>query len=482
MEATLLVCTLTLDSLPEDTVAIRSIVCSDKDLIYEYYATIVGVKHIEIESIAVPATFQATLIGPVGDPELTYPAYDIAVLKTNVPSYNTLIQHAITGERLRVNLSSTSPVLSVEYGTLSEKKQQLFESLHHVASVLESYAVDGKAPDIVAWILSPQHHSTRDANGIKFITDPVIGSKWDSLLGTSLFPDFLISRRISSASWTFQHPTTTAMLRSIVEWWAAAHMRSNQYWIHSSEIELDSLLNIFRSRGIPTEYHSEKMDAIKTAMLEIEETVLGHPDIYSSTDLIPLQTADQWRLWVDRMFRYKRVLLDSNVEFVQAMITRWMRDGWGLRKECLPSPPAAPQFKEAWESLVRLRSVHIDSIMIWVRLLNINDPIYTIRVRHEPKQQILDDWIPVAIQYLKASHPLIRGKSNSVYAWIRTWMLRYVPEALFKTFMLPKRMHPSIILSGYTMIHSTTGYFFVGLELPESYEEVVPWVETEEID
>lgn len=481
MDATLLICTLSLDSLPEDTVAVRCIVYSNIETMIEYYKTIVGVKDITIESLSVPSSFDIKYIGPMGDPELTYPAYDIAVLKKDLESYKTVITHAIMGEKERVRLigSMVSPTLSIE---LSDGKKELFNSLNQIASVIESYTMDGKAPDIVGWMLSPKHMETREAYGIKFITDVITGTKWDSLLGTPLFPDFIISRRISSAAWTFQHPTTTTMLASIVEWWVTAHMRTEDDWIHSSEIEFDALLEVFRTKGIPTEYHSEQMDALKLALLDIEETVLGNPELYSSTDLIQFKTADNWRFWIDRMLRFKGVMLESNVDFINAMIHRWMRDGWGLRKKCLPAPVANAHFREAWTALTTVYPVNEETILKWIRLLNINDPVYTIHVRHEPKQQILDDWIPVAILFIKASHPLLRAKSLRTYDWLRNWILKYVPSGLFTPFMIPKRFYPSIISAGYPRIHSTTGYFFVGLELPDSETDLAPYGDQEEVD
>jgi hypothetical protein len=83
---------------------------------------------------------------------------------------------------------------------------------------------------------------------------------------------------------------------------------------------------------------------------------------------------------------------------------------------------------------------------------------------------------------IKASHPLIRAKSNRTYAWLRQWILKYIPPALFSTFMLPKRLYPIVISAGYPRIHSTTGYYFVGLELPESETDLTPYLDQEEVD
>ena len=90
MDTTLLICTLSLDSLPEDTIAVRCIVYSNIETMIEYYKTIVGVKEINIEAISVPSSFDIKYIGPVGDPYLTYPAYDIAVLKKDLESYKNI--------------------------------------------------------------------------------------------------------------------------------------------------------------------------------------------------------------------------------------------------------------------------------------------------------------------------------------------------------------------------------------------------------
>jgi hypothetical protein len=471
--------------LEKDMVAIRSILYPSVETVYEYYRMLIGVKTIEIEMVAVPSTFHVELIGAIGDPDVTFPAYDIALPKKNVKGYRALIQRIIVEEsernRLGVRnlLEAAPPDDSV---VLSKETKLLFASLNHVSSVLESVVTGGKLPDIVGWMLSPRHTPTKDRYGIKLLTDSARGTKWDSLLGTREFPDFVISRRITSASWTFQHPATTKMLTSIMEWWGTAHMQSKDGWIHSSETDLDALLEIFRTKGVPTVYHAERMDTVRSALLEIEETVLGNPEIYTSTTLIRFSTSELWRGWIDCMFRSKGVMLDSNVDFIQAIIQRWMRDGWGIRTECLPAPRGLPAFRDAWTALVRLRSADESSILQWISLLNMNDPVYTIRVTHEQKQQILDEWIPVAASLLKASNSLTRAKIMPTYAWIQKWILQFVPASLFKTFMLPKRMQSSIVAEGYAIIHSTGGYFFVGLELPASEEELTAYGGKEEVD
>lgn len=485
MESTLLICILTLDSLEDGMVAVRSIMYPDIDTVYEYYGKIVGVVDIVIESVTVPSSFHVGLIGEIGNPTLTYPAYDIALQEKDISSYRNLIEKAIKQEEERNKLgvkNSLQTTLSIEEASHLGRKQRLYDSLHHVATVLESVATGGKEPDIVGWMLSPKNELTQYEHGIKLITNPTIGTKWDSLLGTFEFPDFIISRRISSASWAFQHPSTTKMLSSIINWWATAHMQSEDLWIHSSEKELDELLNIFRTKGVPTVFHSERMDAVRLALLDIEETVMGNSNIYSPDTLFRFSKPESWRVWIDRCLRSKGVMLDLNVEFIQQIIHRWIRDGWGIRKTCLPYPSGTPRAREAWEALLRIRPLDEECIHIWVRLLNINDPVYTIRVNHEEKQKILDDWVPVAVSHLKSSNPSLRAKSNPTYAWIRVWLLKYLPESLFKTFMMPKRLQYSITSSGYPLIHSTVGYFFVGLELPEEETALEAWVGQEEVD
>ena len=484
MDATLLVCILTLDSLEDEMVAVRSIMYPNIDTLYEYYNTIVGVEDVTIEAIPVPASFHAELIGLIGDPTLTYPAYDIALDKKEVASYKSLILKTIDHEKKRLELgvkNSLQTTLSIEDIQLPGYKQRKFDSLHRVTSVLEKVLTKGKEPDIVGWVLSPKHNDTQFTHGVKLLTDPDIGKKWDSLIGTAEFPDFTISRRITSASWTFQHPSTTKMLASIMEWWAAAHMRSKENWIHSSEKDLDELLNVLRGKGVPNVYHSEKMDTVRLAILDIEETVMGNTEIYSPASLFQFSKPELWRLWIDRCLRSRGVMLDSNVEYIQQIIYRWIRDGWGIRKEFLPYPSAIPRLREAWNSLVRTRSVDEKCILVWIRLLNINDPVYMVGVDHEDKQQILDDWIPVAVSYIKSANPSFRASTNPTYRWLRTWLLKYIPEDLFTKFMLPKRLQYSIITAGYPVIHSSVGYYFVGLELPIESAEVSTWI-GEEVD
>jgi len=224
------------------------------------------------------------------------------------------------------------------------------------------------------------------------------------------------------------------------------------------------------------------MDAVRLALLEIEETVMGNSEIYESTVLFRFSKPELWRLWIDRCLRSKGVMLDSNVEFIQKLIQRWIRDGWGIRISCLPYPTATSRVREAWEALLQLRPLDEECMLIWIRLLNINDPVYTVRVNHEEKQKILEDWIPVAASKLKSSNPLFRTKLAPIYAWIRAWLHKYIPEPLFKGFMLPRRMQYSITAAGYTIVHGTGGYCFVGLELPDGETAVESWVGQEEVD
>ena len=43
-------------------------------------------------------------------------------------------------------------------------------------------------------------------------------------------------------------------------------------------------------------------------------------------------------------------------------------------------------------------------------------------------------------------------------------------------------MYTNVISAGYPRIHSTGGYYFVGLELPESETDLTPYLDQEEVD
>jgi hypothetical protein len=143
-----------------------------------------------------------------------------------------------------------------------------------------------------------------------------------------------------------------------------------------------------------------------------------------------------------------------------------MRNGWGIRIDKLPYPNPTPLYKTVWTSLITVKSLTEETLNIWLRLLDVNDPLKQLYITKEEKYQILSDWIPIVIDSIKSSDINSRAKTNKTFDYIRTWLSQYLPRDIFEGIIVAKRLHPAINACGYRTIHGSAGYFFVGLELP----------------
>ena len=70
-----------------------------------------------------------------------------------------------------------------------------------------------------AWILTPVVGAVREGKGSRLLLDAVKGKHWENLLGTALFPDFIVSRRISTRSWAFQHETSESLCQAMLAYY-----------------------------------------------------------------------------------------------------------------------------------------------------------------------------------------------------------------------------------------------------------------------
>lgn len=479
MSTTLLTCYLHLKSLPLHTVAIRNILIPKGasytiDTFYEYYRQIIGITELTIESNTVPDTFHNKLIGRVGSSEESWPAYDVTILMERIPTYQSFLKGVIAGEEARIALGLSVSSTEVKEEIEQSSKPVWVETVEEIIETFEEFTIGEKPPTIMGWLWAPVHTRTRETQGLYFVTDPIWVTKWESLLGTSNFPELALAQRISSANWKIQHSSSDHLVKTILEWWMEAHGGTSSLshqWIRSSSEELISILEVFRNKGIqkqkkePIEI-ADRSNPVKVALLCIEETLLGIPTVYPVKDLLVPTDADTWNQWVTRSLRFQGVVIDMCVEYIRLEIDRWMRDGWGIRIEKLPYPNPSPIYETVWTSLIRVKKISEESLHIWFRLLDANDPLKQLYITKEDKYQIIAEWVPIIIDSIKSSNPNSRAKTNITFDYIRTWLLKCLPHDIFESSMTPKRLHPAINACGYRTIHGSAGYFFVGLELP----------------
>lgn len=478
MSSILLTCYFHIESLPLHTVAIRNIVVPKGasytiDTVYEYYKDIIGITDITIESLPVPDTFQVTRIGHVGRPEDSWPAYDATLLKERIPTYQSFLKGVIAGEEARIALGLSIPFMENLEEIECLPKPSWVETVEEIIETIEECTMGEKPPTIIGWMWAPLYPPTRKDRGLYLVIDPSWNTTWAPLLGTSEFPDLTLAQRISSSNWIVQRPSSDHLLKAMLEWWMEAHggTSSPHQWVRSSEEELISIIDIFRNKGIYKQKEVpatpiERNNPVKLALLCMEESLLGNPTVYSPEALLVPTCVDTWNQWVIRSLRFQGVVMDLYTEYIRTEIDRWIRDGWGIRIDKLPYPNPTSVYETVWASLISVKKITEETLHIWLRLLNANDPLKQLYITKEEKYQILSDWIPIVVHSIKSSNTNSRAKTSKTFDYIRTWLLQYLPRDIFELIMIPKRLHPAINACGHRTVHGSNGYFFLGLELP----------------
>jgi hypothetical protein len=235
-------------------------------------------------------------------------------LKERIPTYQSVLKGVIAGEEARIVLGLSTPSTERLEDIDSVPKPSWVETVEEMIETIEECTMGEKSPTIMGWMWAPLHAPTRKKRGLYLVMDPTWSTTWESLLGTSEFPDLTLAQRISSLHWTVQLPISDHLLKMILEWWVEAHggTSSPRQWIQSSEEELMSIIDVFRNKGIykqkeiPTS-HMERNNPVKLALLRMEETLLGSPTVYSLEALLVPTRTDTWNRWVIRSLRFQGV-------------------------------------------------------------------------------------------------------------------------------------------------------------------------------
>jgi hypothetical protein len=391
------------------------------------------IKEIEFHSQPISDTFTVSLLGKQGSPEDSYPAYDTVLLAAQFTSYEKYVKNVIMTEESRLELgigyTSKTGRLMVE----DKESSSLYSDIEEFIDVLEKgMTVEETPSEICAWIWAHVHPDMRDAKGVRVIRDSSVGKKWNSLLGTSLFPDLIIARRITLSSWNFKHALSENLILAILAWWSQAYGISETGWVSSSEVELDRLYDTFRFKEGPA-YKTESEDVtspITTALTFIEESILGNSTLYSADSILIPSSVHVWNLWIQRMFRHKKIPLNIRTDLISEKIQEWMRDKWGIRKERLPDP-AILSWNELWSVLTK-DGITEKSFIFWLQIMEANDPAMTVTYSKSQKEKIIYDMVPYALSIIRTNNPADRTKTGDTTSWIQTWILQFIPAAVFE--------------------------------------------------
>jgi hypothetical protein len=331
----------------------------------------------------------------------------------------------------------------------------------------------------IGWIFTPVVLGIREERGSRIVMDPVIGTHWEKLLGTDMYPDLVVSRRISTLNWAFQHVTSDALVRATMAWYLAAQDAKLEGgvsgWIPEADREITALFSTFKRikvnerlimEGLPKT--SEKNGQLFTILSSVESRLLG-----SSLEIPEIAPCshDVFRRYMTYVFRGFGIAKEmySGNEAVNQILLRWSRASLGFRGGV---DPLLESWKDMWSVIMRERPT-VDRVYHFLRTMDCWDSLEAALLSPQQKTEIANTWIHMYIENEIIVDAKARERSTTVHAATKEWCLKYVPESVFPTNFNPMRIGPLFTARGFNSVKRSDGRHTLGMRFKHARPEPV---------
>ena len=479
-----------------------------------YYKTFCGFTNatIVLEKISIPNNFNTSLLSVSEHIPTEFPVHDLHTHPREVEKrakYEQFIRQVCDMERSRASLcvftnttsgasSGTSSGAGWDTGrepervrsALLNKRAWVSELLSSLGAeeddICETTEIVAVAPDttvIHAWIITPAAADVRAEFGSKLITDSKLGREWEHMLGTAVFPDFVVSRRISTLSWAFQHVASDTMVRSMLDWYIisqdATVADGVSSWIYGADRELGVLMSTFKKvkvneRLLPAA-STDGIPNIFKLLSTIESQLLASQHEFTRIAPIPAELFRRYIHYVCRALKIPKETYQG-VEMVSQILQRWERGSLGFK------PAAAPlitAWNEVWE-LCMGEMPTLERVLHFIRTLDAWDPVEAMVFSHAQKSSIANEWINIYIENEMVVDTKARVRSTNLHVRVKEWCTKYVPDTVFPTYFTPMTIGPVFTRRGYNSIKQPDGRHTHGIRYRvEEYntQEIPPPVE-----
>ena len=400
----------------------------------------------------VPYDFKELLLSVCEEQPTKFPIVDLDTTdELRMTEYRTYITQLCEMERTRARLTGNRPgtarapdpdtPLVKELGGMMLKRRRKWvtdllaqlnaeaEEAYDLVPVAEDHSVP------YAWVFTPTVHDIRRDKGSRVILDANVGRAWEQRLGSDLYPDFVVSRRVSSASWAFQHPSSVALVKAAVEWYLAsqdARLRDGvSDWIPRSEVDLALVFQPFKKmklnermlyESLPTTPEGAvgtMLQQIETGMLETKAANSGvFPLSYKAMERLVHYTARSFKIPPEA---YK------GVSSVHQVLLRWERSQMGIKPE---SMPILSSWHETWSLVIR-NCPTAERVGLFLQTLDSWDTYESTLMSEETKRGILHEWITIYSEHELVAEPHGRINANSLDQFIKDWVTKYIPHTVF---------------------------------------------------
>jgi len=326
-----------------------------------------------------------------------------------------------------------------------------------------------------AWILTPVLGSVREERGSRILVDAVKGKHWECLLGSSLFPDFVVSRRISTHNWLFQHASADALLRATLDFYIASQnatlVGGLSGWIPIADKEFTLLINTFKKIKVNEQVLTSHTDPhhIYNVLNSIELRCLASKT--TNTDICPLDT-HMFRKYIHYVAQGMNMPPEKyqNLEGVSQVLRRWERSEFGFRGDI---DPIIPAWSKMWK-LVMAGKPTVERVALFLATLDAWNPMEGNLLSKDQCDTIAEQWISIFIA--NETVPAVGKYEIALIAYdeTRRWCLQYLPAAIFeKVFKVDRVIRDTYVKLGFNVKKSHILRIVMGLQLRNPSKKTV---------
>jgi hypothetical protein len=491
----------------------------DKDDLIFYYKTLLDlqVTDVEIKSYEIPESFNSTLINVNDEVPRNFPYYDLeTVVDDNEKRqryYNYIEQLCLMeknraelnvfkheGERRKkgVEVEKDSSDLSDLYERKSRTVNRCREWVNELLRSLDAdYEEKPPAEENgltcvlkeeeytpIGWIFTPSMAHIRNSRGSRIVVNADVGKKWESLLGTDLYPDMVVARRLSAETWAFQHGTADALIRATIDWYLATQdtklVDGISPWIPAAEREISGLFTVFRrikvnerlmNDSIP-KIHDKHGQIIKL-MHQVESQLLASSSEDPSIKPCPAEIFQRYMVVLFRGFNIEKDYYNGNENLI-SHTQRWARNHMGFRTDV---DPLLPAWINLWSASTReKKQTGPERVSLFLRSLGTWDPLESVNLTLDQKKNMVTDWVLCYIDNELVVDPDGRELSTVLQARCQDWCLKFLPRSIFGTNFSSMATTPVLSRLGFVSVKKTRGRETMGIrfkhaETPEAVKE-----------
>jgi hypothetical protein len=488
----------------------------EKDDLLFYYQKLLDlqVTDIDIKSYEIPESFNSSLIHVNDSIPINYPYYDLETAREDEDKrtrYYNYIEQLCLMEKNRAELdvfkhegdkrkkktvnesNDFEDLYKIESRSVNRCREWVNELLRSLNAEYDEKEIPTETNGLtciskedeyvpIGWIFTPTVEEVRIHRGSRIVVDPVIGKKWESRLGTDLYPDMVVARRLSTETWAFQHPTADTLIRATIDWYIASQdskiIDGMSPWIPAAEREITALFTTFRrikiserlmNDAIPRiqDKHGQVIKLLHQVESQLLSSITEDPTIKPcSADIF-----QRYMIMLFRGFNIEKEYYNGN-ENLNTHTQRWARNQLGFRTD---TDPLLSAWSELWNAVTReKKQITPDRVNLFLRSLSTWDPIEAVHITIDSKKHLVTDWVLCFIDNELIIDPEGRELSTVLQLRCQDWCLKFLPRHLFGTSFSSMATTPVLSRLGFISVKKARGRETSGIRFknPEVTDDI----------